>query len=329
MSDKRTYIKYATADKLEQVNDKNKRLIDKYFNHKSMNLSDASKISYQSDFNQLLVYIMENYRNDYIMDIIEDDPNEMIDILEDFMAFCTSVLGNNERRIQRRMASISSFFMFLRKRYRDKVKENPLEFLDRPKIGKGEKPQIKQTFLTKEQVKKIRMKLKKQNELQLTLFFEFGLSTMARANAIANVRVDQIDFKSGRVVDVLEKEGYLVNLFPSKATLALIKEWLNYRKKEGIENEYLFITKYRGEWGKVAKGTLQNSWIKKIGNLIGVEDLHCHDLRHSGSNLLHKAGASLNTISKLLNHKGIQVTQDHYILDDFDKMQDEKAKFEI
>jgi integrase/recombinase XerC len=329
VSDKRKYIKYATPEKLEQVNDKNKKLIDKYFKHKQSNLSDSSRNSYQSDFNQLLVYILENYNNEYILDIIEDDPNEMVDILEDFIAFCVSVLGNNERRIQRRMASISSFFIYLRRRHRDKVKENPLDYLDRPKIGKGEKPQIKQTFLDMKQVQKIRNKLKKMNDLQLLLFFEFGLSTMARANAIANVKISQIDFKTNRILDVLEKEGYLVTLFPSKECMKLIRDWLAFRKKEKIDNEYLFITKYRGEWGNVAKGTLQNSWIKKIGEIIGISDLHCHDLRHSGSNLLHKKGASLETISKLLNHKGVQVTQDHYILDDYDMIQDEKAKFEI
>lgn len=325
---KRRYVRYATEEKIQKINEKNKRLIEKYFNAKMQNLSDSSRVSYQSDFNQLLVYIMENFGNQYIIDIIEDDPNEIIDILEDFIAFCVRELGNNERRIQRRMASISSFFIFLRKRYREKVKENPLEFLERPKIGKGEKPQIKQTFLTKEQVEKIRRGLKKKDDLQLTLFFEFGLSTMARANAIANVKISQIDFKQNRVTDVLEKEGYLVNLFPSKLTMKLIREWIAYRKKMGINDEYLFITKYRGEWGKVAKNTLQNSWIKKIGEIIKT-DLHCHDLRHSGSNLLHKSGVSIMTISKLLNHRGIQVTQDHYILDDYDMIQDEKANHEI
>lgn len=329
MSEKRTYVKYVTKEKLEQVNQENKRIVDRYFNYKQTNLSESSKSSYQSDFNQLLVYIMENYNNDSIMYIAQNEPDEMINIIEDFLAFCRSVLGNKERRIQRRMASISSFFIFLRKRYRDKVKENPLEYLDRPKIGKGEKPQIKQTFLTKEQVKKIRQKLKKKDDLQLTLFFEFGLSTMARANAIANVKVSQIDFKNNAINDVLEKEGYIVTLFPSKLAMNLIKQWLDYRKKEGIESEYLFITKYRGEWKNVVKGTLQNSWIKRIGEMIDIPYLHCHDLRHSGSNLLFHSGMPLEDVSQLLNHKSTAVTQDHYLQIDYKAIKDRKAKFEI
>ena len=108
----RKSVVYATKDKIEKLNPKNVKLIDKYFSFKNMNLSDSSKRSYQSDFNQWLVYIMENYKNEHILDIIEDT-DEMVDLIEDFVAFCTSVLGNNERRIQRRMSSISSFFLFL------------------------------------------------------------------------------------------------------------------------------------------------------------------------------------------------------------------------
>jgi integrase/recombinase XerC len=323
----RKRITYATPEKLEKVNPKNVELIRKYFVFKNMNLSESSKISYQSDFNQWLVYIMENYENRYILDIINEDVDDMIDLLEDFIAFCTSVLGNNERRIQRRMSSISSFFLYLRKKR--KIRENPIDFLDRPKVSVGEKLQIKQTFLTKEQVEEIRKGLKEIGDLQLELFFEFGLSTMARANAISNVKIEQINFEKNRVEDVLEKEGYRVTLFPSQRTMELIKQWLKYREEQGIENEYLFITKYGGQWKKVEKTTLQSSWIKKIGNIIGIPELHCHDLRHSGSNLLYHSGMKLEDVSLLLNHRGTDVTKNHYLEVNKDAIQDKKAQFEI
>lgn len=319
----RQYKIYATKEKVEQINPKNKDHIRKYFISKNMNLSDASKKSYESDFNQWLVYILENYENANIMDF---DAQDAADMIEDYVAFCTSVLGNNERRIQRRMSSISSFYLSLKKKR--KIESNPIDYLERPKVGKGEKLQIKQTFLTKEQIEKIREGLKTINDLQLTLFFEFGISTLARANAISNVKVEQIDFKANRINDVLEKEGYLVTLFPSKLCMDLIKEWLEYRERNGIQSEYLFLANYKKEWKKVEKVTLQQSWIKKIGKIIG-EEIHCHDLRHSGSNLYFQSGMPLETVSKLLNHKGTQVTQDHYLQINYDKIQDEKTQFEI
>lgn len=320
----RNYIRYATPEKIEKINPKNQELIRKYFVFKNMNLSDTSKSSYQSDFNQWLIYIMENYNNKYLLEIETDDA---VDMIEDFIAFCTSILKNNERRIQRRMSSISSFYLYLRKKR--KIKENPIDFLDRPRVGKGEKLQIKQTFLTKEQVEEIRKGLKKISDLQLELFFEFGISTLARVNAIANVKLEQINFKTNRIDRVKEKEGYEVTLFPSERCMSLIEQWIDYRKKNNIECEYLFITKYKGQWQGVKKSTLQTSWIKKIGKIIGIEEFHVHDLRHSGSNLYFHSGMSLESVSKILNHKGTQVTQDHYLQINYDKLQDEKVQFEI
>jgi integrase/recombinase XerC len=329
---KRKYIRYVTKDKLEKVTEKNKKLIRKYFNFKNMNLSDSSKKSYESDFNQWLVYINEKFEQgaideESILELIEDDIEEMVDLIEDYMAFCTSVLGNNERRIQRRMSSISSFFLYLRKKR--KIKENPIEFLDRPKVSAGEKPQIVQTFLSEEQIDRIRLGLQKIGNIQLELYFEFSLSTMARVNAISNVRVEQIDFKDGVVNRVIEKEGYEVDLFPSDRAFELILEWLKYRKENGIESPYLFVTKYGGEWKQATKGAIQTGWIKKIGNIIEIPELHAHDLRHSGSSLLYNKGMALEEVQRLLNHKSPTTTQQHYIKEDSKKLKDSKKKFEI
>jgi integrase len=47
--------------------------------------------------------------------------------------------------------------------------------------------------------------------------------------------------------------------------------------------------------------------------MIGIHTLHPHDFRHSGATLLKNMGMDLEDISKLLNHKGLDVTQKHYI----------------
>ena len=329
---KRKYIRYATEEKLAKVSDNNKTQIKRYFNFKNMNLSDASKKSYQSDFNQWLVFIQEKYEQGSLMheDIIDilsekDGIEDMVDLLEDFVAFCVTVLGNNERRIQRRMSSISSFFLFLRKKR--KIRENPLDFMERPRLSPNEKPQIVQTFLTKDQIKKIRKGLKKLDK-QIELYFEIALSSMARVNAISNIRIDQINFKEEIIERVIEKEGYEVTLYLSDKAMKLTNEWLDYRKKEKIECEYLFITKYKGEWNKVNKTTIQTNWIKKIGAIIDI-DLHSHDIRHSASSILFNDGCPLEVVQRLLNHKSPTVTQQYYIKEDMAKMRETKKSFEI
>lgn len=324
---KRKYVKYVTPEKLEKVNPQNKRLIEKYFSYKNMNLSDDTKKSYMSDFNQWLVYIMENYNNEYILDIIKNDVDDMVDLLEDYVAFCATTFGNKERRIQRRVSSISSFFIYLRRKR--KIKENPMDFIERPSVKAGEKPQIIQTFLSKDQVEEIRKKLEELGDLQLYTYFEVALTTMARVKALNNIKLNQINFEEGIIERVIEKEGYEVDLFPSEKGMELIKQWIEYRKENGIECEYLFISKRNGQWTKVSKNTMQMSWIKKIGNLIGIPHLHSHDLRHSYSTLLYNSGMKLEDVQDLLHHMSPDVTLKHYIKKDVNKIKDNKKKFEI
>lgn len=325
----RKTIVYATQDKVVKLNKKNVDIIKKYFAFKGMNLSDTTKKSYQSDFNQWLVYLLDNYENQYILDILEmeNGTEEMVDILEDYFAFCTSVLGNNERRLQRRMSSISSFFLYLRKKR--KIKENPIEFLDRPSLKAGEKPQIVQTFLTEDQMFKIKNELAKLGNLQLQMYFEVALTTMGRNNAISNISLKQIDFEEGTINRVIEKEGYEVTLYPSSEALDLIKKWIDHREENNIKNDYLFITRYGGEWKKVDKSTIQGTWIKKIGSLINIPELHTHDLRHSYASYIYNKGMKLEDVQDLLHHRSPEVTLNHYIQKDKSKVKDNKMKFEL
>ena len=64
--------------------------------------------------------------------------------------------------MKRRMAAISAFYKFLRKK--KLIKENPTEFMDRPKKGM---PVTVQTYLTPEQVDLMRTKLTEYGDLQL------------------------------------------------------------------------------------------------------------------------------------------------------------------
>lgn len=337
---KRKYVRYVTKEKLDQVSEKNKRHIQRYFSAMSMNLSDSSKINYQSDFNQWLVFIHEKYKSgaideEDILKIIKGEDSEdsndgmedMVEIIEDYVAFCVTFLGNNERRIQRRLSTISSFFLYLL--MKRKIKANPLDYIKRPKVGAGEKPQIVQTFLTEDQISTIRKYFEDNDELQLQLYFELSISTMLRVNAVNNIKISQIDFDTGMIMKIKEKEGKLANGLCSDLAMTLIDKWLKRREEMGVECEYLFTTKYNGTWGQASNNVMQTKWTKRIGSIIGVPDLHPHDFRHSGSSLMYNKGMPLEEVQELLNHNSPETTLKHYIQRDMKKLQDSKKKFEI
>lgn len=304
-------------EKLKQINPETQKLMQKYKIDMSLrDLSPKSIYSYEKDLNQWFIYILDYQFNQCVTELSDDDITE-------FLYFCKQE-GNNVERMKRRMAAISAFYKFLRKK--KLIKENPTEFMDRPKKGM---PVTVQTYLTPEQVDLIRTKLTEYGDLQLKTYAMFSLSTMARVNAIANLKWEQIDFEARECRDVLEKEGYIVELSFSNEVKDLLLALKKEREDKGI-NDYgwVFYSRYNNETKPISNGTLLE-WCKKIGNMIGVPTLHCHDFRHSGATLLKNMGMSLEDISELLHHSGTDVTSKFYIKKDTSKIKALKDKFEF
>ena len=304
-------------EKLKQINPETQKLMQKYKIDMSLrDLSPKSIYSYEKDLNQWFIYILDHQFNQSVTELSDDDITE-------FLYFCKQE-GNNVERMKRRMAAISAFYKFLRKK--KLIKENPTEFMDRPKKGM---PVTVQTYLTPEQVDLMRTKLTEYGDLQLKTYAMFSLSTMARVNAIANLKWEQIDFEARECRDVLEKEGYIVELSFSNEVKDLLLALKKEREDKGI-NDYgwVFYSRYNNETKPISNGTLLE-WCKRIGNMIGVPTLHCHDFRHSGATLLKNMGMSLEDISELLHHSGTDVTSKFYIKKDTSKIKALKDKFEF
>lgn len=310
-------IKIGNIDEINaKINPDNLKLLQKYKRDMQMReLSSKTIYGYETDIMAWFRYLYLNQFNPCIVDLNEDD------ILE-FIYYCKEE-GNNANRMRRRIASISAFYKYLRKK--KIIKENPLEFVDRPKKGL---PVVVQTFLSIDQYEELKKKLYEQDNLQLRTFVLFGISTMARVNAISNVTWDQINFDERIVNDVLEKEGYIVTLFFSEEVKDLLLQLKKEREDQGIECKYVFASKYNGTWDNCTNSTL-NEWAKKAGRLIGIDTFHCHDLRHNGSQILSILGMPIEKISELLNHKGLDVTKNHYLRQDKKKIQEEKDKYKL
>lgn len=298
----------------KQVNTENMKYLQRYLRDMEMReLSPKSIYSYKCDILAWFRYLAENQFNPVVTELTEDD-------IEEFIYFCKQE-GNNTERIKRRLASLSAFYKFLRKK--KFIKENPMEFIARPKKGM---PVVTQTFLTKEQYELMKEKLYGQDDLQLLLYGMFSISTMARVNAVSSIRWEQIDLQGRTVDDVLEKEGKIVTLYFSEEVRNLLEKLKQQREENGIDSPYVFISKYKGEIRQISPNTL-SEWAKKIGEMIGVPTLHPHDFRHSGSQLLSLSGMPIEKISELLNHSGLDVTARHYLRQDKRKMQAEKDKY--
>ena len=310
-------IEMYDPDKLKKVNSESKRLIREY--EKDMvlrELSPTTRKGYLNDLNQWLIYVLDNQDNISVLEIDED-------LLTDFFYFCKSE-GNNTQRMRRRYASISAFYKFLRKKR--KIVENPMEFIDRP-IKNTEV--VQQTYLTAKQIDDMKQKLTECGNLTLEVYGLLSLSTMARVNAIAHIRWEQIDFSDRVIRDVLEKEGKIVTLFFSEEVKQKLINLQHFRVTNDVDDGgWLFFSKQDDAPRAVSTNTLYQ-WCKKIGKMISVESLHPHDFRHSAAQQLKLAGMPLEDISVLLNHESTETTRKHYLQIDTKSLRESKDKFGI
>lgn len=301
--------------KLAKINPDTKKYISKYKIDMSLReLSEKTVEQYLYDLDQWLVWVYDNQQNQNVAELTEDDINE-------FLYFC-KMQGNNANRMKRRMSTLSAFYKFLRKkRY---IKEDPMEFIDRPKNGI---PIIQQTYLNKDQVLLMQQKLEENGDTQLYAYAMFSLITMARVNAVSHLRWEQLDFDNMIASEVLEKEGKIVTLYQDETVRDLLIKLKQEREEKGINDcGYVFYTKYVSEDKPITNITI-NSWCKKIGRMIGCPTLHPHDFRHSGATLLKNEGMALEDISVLLNHSSTEVTKKYYIKEDAHRIQEIKSRY--
>lgn len=317
-------IRFYDEEKVRQINQETMKLWKRYkIDMELRELSKGTQDGYYNDLMQWWIFIFDNQGNQCVTELTEDDITE-------FLYYC-KVNGNNSRRMKRRMSSIAAFYKFMRKK--KIIVESPCEFIDRPK---KDVDVITQTYLTLEQVDLMRQKLqdnvdsantvlRKHRAMQLRCYALFSLSTMARVNAVSNIVWKNIDYQERLVSDVVEKEGYVVDLYFSEEVSKYLSELQEFRKVNNIDdNGYVFISDQGS--GSIGTGSL-NKWCKEIGQMIGVPTLHPHDFRHSGATILKNLGMELEEVSKLLNHKSTDVTSKFYIKFDATKLKENKDRF--
>jgi site-specific recombinase XerD len=224
----------------------------------------------------------------------------------------SKVSANNERR------ALSTFYQWLQKE--EIVLKNPMNKVELIKVQKPKKKAFEEI-----EIEKIRDACRTNRERALV---EILLSTWCRVSEVAQIRLDEI--RDGEILVHGKGEKDRIVYLNAKSRLALEK----YVNERGDLNPYLFArAKYAGdvksfaketkrkaecEWyrkadlvadmGHIDAGTIE-SIIRTIGKRAGVQTVHPHRFRRTGATYALRQGMPLTTVSKLLGHAGIGVTQ--------------------
>lgn len=310
-----TRVKYFTDAKKSLINPDNRKKYDKYLNSniiKNRDVKDTTYKVYKNYMDHFLVYLAENWNN---IDLYSEDLMEnAVDIMEGYISFLQDTLKNNKKVINTKISTVSSFYLWsLKRKYIDR---HPFDKqLDRMK-GANEEKIINSYYLDEEQMNLITETLNeetKQYDVQDRLIWNIMLDSANRVGAISNLTLSSLDIDNMLFEGIREKRGYRVEVVFEEHTKEMIEQWLVMRKEmDNLEVDSLFITKYHGQYRPMTKSTIQER-VKKIGEILGLEDFHAHCIRKTKLNDVYIKTGDLTLASELANHKSTEVTRASYI----------------
>ena len=290
-------------------NNKNWKIYKEYLNSciaRNEAVKNTTYRTYTNSMKQFIEYLKKYEKNKYLLN--KDTLRSTISILEKYIRHCREKLSNNARTINNKITAISSFYIWAVKR--DLVEVHPFrDKLDRLKVTDVEKRR-KSYYLSSKKIVEIqvKMKLSEKYDLQDQIIFNLIIDTGCRISALHSIKMSNLDLENGIINGIVEKEQKIVEFVIFENTLNLIKEWLKCRKGN---IEYLFVTKYNGVFKQMSKSTIRDR-VRKIGKLVGIDNLYPHTLRKTSINLLAEVGG-IELASEFANHNGVDVTKKHYI----------------
>ena len=143
--------------------------------------------------------------------------------------------------------------------------------------------------------------IKIENKILILLLIDTGV----RINEALNIKMKNINF-SNHTIYLEKTKNHKFRYVPFTARLSDLL--IDYISQIG-EREYLFDLTYDAV----------KSCFFRIGKKLGFAKFHPHMLRHSLASLLHRNGASVMIIQRILGHSSVAITE-RYIHFDMDQV---------
>lgn len=317
---KRVYKRYFTKDKLAKVNPKSVKDYEKYLKSNIIKNKDVKETTYkvyQNYFNQFLVYLSEEWENIHVLD--EEYLENAVDIMEGYISFLQDTLGNNKKVINTKLSAVSSFYLWLMKR--GTIEKHPFDKkLDRMR-GANDEKLINHYFLSQEEIDFVTNELhedyKKEKgrkyDIQDLLIWHIMIDSGNRNGAISKLVWSKLNMEYMIFEDIREKRGKMVEVAFEEETAKLLEDWKEIRKgMDNLECDGIFIVKRDGEYRQMSQTSIYMR-VRKIGRILGLEDLHPHCLRKTAGNRIVEVTGDLTLAQEFLNHSDVSTTSKHYV----------------
>jgi len=208
-------------------------------------------------------------------------------IIDDFLAFLTSMRDYKATTLQRIISSLSSFYRYLF--VQGAIETNPLPAVDRPRIKEKELKYLKhnQVMRLLDSIPAVEVR----DRLIIRLIYATGV----RVSELCGITISDIDFDD-HTIRVLGKGGKIRLVFVDEDTLDDIDRFIGGR----IDGP-LFV----GQMGHA----LSPRTVQHIFKQRAPDGITPHKIRHSYASELYRRSKNLRVVQENLGHSSIQTTE--------------------
>ena len=203
----------------------------------------------------------------------------------------------SSRSISRKVSTLKSYFKYLESE--GIIKDNFMRLISNPKIEK-----TLPNYLNYEDLEKLLAFPDRSNKYGLrdALILEMLYSSGVRVSELANMKLNDIDFKERKILILGKgnKERYVY--YGSKCAELLDK----YLKLDHRDSPYLLIGKRCDRLNEREIRSIVTDTAKKAGIEVHVSP---HTLRHTYATHMLNDGADLKSVGDLLGHESLSTTQ--------------------
>lgn len=285
---------------LRQVNPKNKQLLADFLDYlRSIQRSETTIAGYDNDIQIAWVWCLQNNDNKFFVDWTK----------RNIVAYQNWLLNNNENspaRIRRLKAALSSLSNYIEGVLDDEFPNfrNIINKVENP----VNRPVREKTVWEDEELDDLLEKLVERADYEKACYLALAMYSGRRKSELCRFRVTDFTderlvcggalYKSAPIKTKGQGGGKVIPCYTlAKKFKPYLDYWIDYRKRHGIESEWLFPNK-KNPKEYVPISTI-NSWSNTFSRISG-RPAYIHSLRHYFTTSLAKAGIPDGVIQSIV-----------------------------
>lgn len=297
------YNKITSPEKIEKISQDNMELGNDWLEYlQSIDRSPQSLVAYRSDLNIFWVWNAEFNNNKFFTKLTKRE-------IAKFQNHAINKWGWSPNRVRRVKSCLSSLSNYI-----ENVLDDEEEFDGyRPIVRKIENPAKEvvreKTVLPDEQVDFLLQTLVDRKEYERACAVAIAAYSGMRKSEILEMKTEFFNdnhfvYDSMWKTDKIRTKGFgklgkPLNKFVLYGAKPYIDLWMNVRKENGIEHEYLFVSRSKNEDGEFEyhKRRGIDHWVDEFTEILG-EDFYFHCLRHYTCTKLHRLNLPSHVIQE-------------------------------